>query len=492
MNDQSIQSVLIAALGGEGGGVLADWLVMCAKKSGLTVQATSVPGVAQRTGATSYYVEWSKQPVPLGAAQPVLALSPVPARVDVVIASEGLEAARMMERGFVTPERTCLIASTSRVYTTVEKMHMEDGRFDSDRIQTLAKTLAKKSILFDMEAITKEHNTVVSAVMFGALSGAGVLPWNVQMCEEVIRASGKGVEASLGGFHAGWRTSSSAASSSQKVKPDLDSKSPAMLNMLRLGAERCADYQDSAYADEFRAKVDDVVAGAPSDLVHEAVWIEATRHLALWMCYEDVIRVADLKTRPDRFQRVRAEAQAKDHEIVHVTEHFKPGIDEVASILPTYLGQRLLAWAKRHNKEKFHAGLHIRSTSLWGFLMLRGLARLRFLRRTSLRFNQEQTARNAWWKAMQVLAPQSAEFALALAGLPQVLKGYGETQVRGRQSYERIWNLHVQPVLDGTQDIDSSTLPLKEAIQRALADPEGQLNQSPREQTIQWFQKIPT
>lgn len=173
MNNIQIQSVLIAALGGEGGGVLADWLVTCARNFGLSVQATSVPGVAQRTGATSYYVEWSRQAVPVGHAAPNFALSPVPARVDVVIASESLEAARMMERGFVTPDRTCLISSTSRVYTTVEKMHMEDGRFDDERIRTLARALARQAILMDMDALTQQHKTVVSAVMFGALCGAG-------------------------------------------------------------------------------------------------------------------------------------------------------------------------------------------------------------------------------------------------------------------------------------------------------------------------------
>ena len=127
MNELPIQNILIAALGGQGGGVLVDWLVQCARDAGLAVQATSVPGVAQRTGATSYYIEWSRAPVADGQPRPVFALSPVPARVDVAIASEALEAARLIERGFVTPERTCLVASTSRIYTTAEKMHMDDG-----------------------------------------------------------------------------------------------------------------------------------------------------------------------------------------------------------------------------------------------------------------------------------------------------------------------------------------------------------------------------
>ncbi len=50
-------TILIAALGGEGGGVMADWLMEAATASGYPAQATSIPGVAQRTGATTYYLE---------------------------------------------------------------------------------------------------------------------------------------------------------------------------------------------------------------------------------------------------------------------------------------------------------------------------------------------------------------------------------------------------------------------------------------------------
>jgi len=108
MDQPKVCSVLVAALGGEGGGVLADWLVGCARQAGLAVQATSVPGVAQRTGATSYYIEFVVQPLEAHQPAPVFALSPMPAQVDVVVASELLEAARMMERGFVTPQKNML------------------------------------------------------------------------------------------------------------------------------------------------------------------------------------------------------------------------------------------------------------------------------------------------------------------------------------------------------------------------------------------------
>jgi indolepyruvate ferredoxin oxidoreductase, beta subunit len=506
--------ILIAALGGEGGGVLADWLVQCALRHGLPVQATSVPGVAQRTGATSYYIELLREPV-AGPASPVFGLTPVAGRVDVLVASELLEAARMVERGFVTG-RTTLIASTHRVYTTVEKMHMADGRQDPQRMADAARALARRAVLFDMEAVTAKTGTVISAVMFGALAGAGVLPWPRSVCEDVIRASGKGVQASLAGFSVAFDEAATPSTATAEVSKDAlqvlaDAGLPPALQdawMLRLqawpagvqllaahGALRCRDYQHDAYASSFLDHVQGLVAAstpAASDALEEAV-----RHLALWMCFEDVIRVADLKTRRSRYARVASEAQARPGDIVRVTEHFKPGIDEVAAVLPRALGERLVALAtKRGWMEKAHVGLHIRSTSLWGFLMLRSLAWLRPLRPRSLRYAQEHETLDVWLAAMCQVLPQSPAFARVLAGLPQVLKGYGDTQVRGRLNYARLWSTHVAPVLSGALPAEEATTGLRAALKATLADPEGKLNQAhhtttPKVHPVFWAAKAP-
>src|ERR1700704_1198858 len=142
----------IAALGGQGGGVFATWMIQIAEAEGFLAQSTSVPGVAQRTGATIYYLEFFPRAVAerVGRA-PVLALMPVPGDVDCVIASELAEAGRAIQRGLVTPDRTTLIASTHRTYAIAEKSAMGRGAADSEALTDLVRAQAKRVVLFDME-----------------------------------------------------------------------------------------------------------------------------------------------------------------------------------------------------------------------------------------------------------------------------------------------------------------------------------------------------
>jgi len=124
-------AILIAALGGEGGGVLTDWIVAAASARGFPVQSTSIPGVAQRTGATTYYIEIMPATLAaLGGKQPILALTPGSGDVDVVLASELMEGTRAIGNGLATPDRTTLLASTHRSYAIAERMAMGDGRYD--------------------------------------------------------------------------------------------------------------------------------------------------------------------------------------------------------------------------------------------------------------------------------------------------------------------------------------------------------------------------
>ena len=124
-------TVLVCALGGEGGGVLAEWLYAAAVGAGLHAQSTSIPGVAQRTGATTYYIEI--QPGPAGARRPVFSLNPVPGAIDLLVSSELLETVRQVGQGMASAARTRIISSTARALTVAEKMVPGDGRVDAAR-----------------------------------------------------------------------------------------------------------------------------------------------------------------------------------------------------------------------------------------------------------------------------------------------------------------------------------------------------------------------
>ena len=196
-------TILIAALGGEGGGVLTDWIVTAAAQLGFPVQSTSIPGVAQRTGATTYYIEIVPVPARELGGRPVLALAPGIGDVDIVLASELMEAGRTIAGGFVTPDRTLVIASTARSYLVVERMAMADGRYDSARLIDAIEAHSQTSLLLDMETLAKQSGAMINAIMLGIIAGCGRLPIPATVFESAIRADGKAVDANLKGFRSG-------------------------------------------------------------------------------------------------------------------------------------------------------------------------------------------------------------------------------------------------------------------------------------------------
>src|ERR1700693_392643 len=228
-------TIAIVAMGGEGGGVLADWIVDLAEHAGFYAQTTSVPGVAQRTGSTIYYLELFPAGAANGAGRDAgLALMPVPGELDIVIASELMEAGRAIQRGLVTPNRTTLIASTHRVYTMTEKTVIADGQVDSGKLLDACFGAAKEFVRADFAAVANDARSVISAVLFGALAATIALPFERKQLEEAVRRGGVGVDSSLGAFQAGF--DAAVQSSVPKVKDAGQAKKKVGYRLLELGA----------------------------------------------------------------------------------------------------------------------------------------------------------------------------------------------------------------------------------------------------------------
>ena len=277
MRRQEPITLLICALGGEGGGVLTEWLVDTARRAGYAAQSTSIPGVAQRTGATTYYLEVFPVPLAqLGDKRPVFSLNPLPGRLDGLLSSELLETSRQIGHGLVSAERTLVISASGRTLTTLERMQPGDGRHNSDELQALLREHSRAHHVLDMSALAREARTVVSAVMLGALAGSGLLPFQRADYEATVRAGGGPAEASLRGFalardevqrqrqqqglldawlpaspHADGDTDGDAETVSPATQPDLQDFPATLHPLLALGHARVCDYQNAAYGERY-------------------------------------------------------------------------------------------------------------------------------------------------------------------------------------------------------------------------------------------------
>ena len=487
-------SILLCALGGEGGSVLAVWLVAVARHSDHPAQATSVPGVAQRTGATTYYLEIHPEPgSALGGRRPVLGLNPLPGRLDALVSSELLETSRQIGLGMVSGDRTTVISHNGRTLTTAEKMVMGDGRRDAGQLMQLVASHSRAHHVLDMAALTRQAGTVVSAVMLGCIAASGLLPFAREAYHAVLAGDSTSARASRKGFDLGFEAISRqreqqryldallaapATPSAPALPAEVAAAFPADVHeVLALGHARLIDYQGAAYARLYLQRLQAVLdaeraaqASAPQD---HPITREAARWLALWMAFDDIIRVADLKSRASRMARVRQEARAGEHDLLKVYDHFKPGIPEIAGLLPPALAQRLL----RRDRQRVARGkgpwafpIQVATHAFTGLAMLRLLAALRFARPWGNRYADEQALIGQWLDALVQATRRSPALGLEVARCGQLVKGYGSTHERSRQNLQHI----LKHALAGDASAEAQAQAIARWRSAALQDEAGQ------------------
>ncbi len=504
MKKPSPITLLVCALGGEGGGVLTEWLVDVARHAGYPAQATSIPGVAQRTGATTYYIEVFPLPLAqLDGQRPVFSLNPVPGALDALVSSELLETARQIGNGMAAPDRTLVITSSARALTTQERMQPGDGRTDPAGLLELVRAFSREHQMFDMAAIAKQAGTVVSAVMLGAIAGSGLFPFRREDYEAVVENSGgKGADASLRGFAEAFELVSRGRTQRDYVArvfgaaapvgpavpagtlalqaappphPQRDAFPQSVHEMFDLGHARLLEYQGKDYAELYAKRLQQVLAAEREADPHGAhgfaTTLEMARWLALWMAFDDIVRVADLKSRASRWQRVQAEAKAGADDLLKVYDHFKPGVPEFAALLPPSLADRLTGWDRRRvarGRQPWAMPLRIGSHSVTGLLALRVLAGLKGLRMRGSRFAAEQSMIEEWLDGVLRGTRRDWTLGYEIALCGRLIKGYGATNERGKENL-----LHVlRHLADGAvaEDAAEAVRAVREA---ALADAAG-------------------
>jgi indolepyruvate ferredoxin oxidoreductase beta subunit len=445
-----------------------------------------VAGVAQRTGATVYYVEMA----PAGTGMPIFSLMPAAGDVDIMITAEMMEAGRAILRGFVTPDRTVLITSTHRALAVSEKMVPGDGIASSDEVLAAAEVAARRLIAADFDTLAIKAGSVISASLFGALAGAEVLPFPRAAFEDAIRKGGKGVEASLRAFDVGYKAAREGDAKAPEPdtaasKPDTP-QGPARLvaewqalvtradklpgeaaAMARAGLKKVVEFQDLAYGRAYLDRVEAVLAAdrAPFDLTREAA-----KYIANAMAYDDIIRVADQKTKLGRLARIGREMGAKDKNVMQVTEFLHPRAEELVSLLPARMGA---AWAANPKRmalidRLFNKGRRLRTDSLRGFLMLHVMGGLKGWRPRTLRHAEEVAHLNRWLETAMGYLPNNYDLAVEVMRCRRLVKGYSDTHARGLSKFDRV--LAAIALVKDREDAALWAARLREA---ALKDEEG-------------------
>lgn len=461
MSEPRLLSILIPAVGGQGGGVLSEWIVDAAMAEGHVAHSTSIPGVAQRTGSTTYYVEifeggggGTLRGFPsLGNGEaPAFSLYPVPGALDVLLAPEFLEVGRAIELGFPSPSRTTIITSTHRLYSIHEKISTAGTIYPAEQLMIAARAFSRRLHALDALALAREHGTEPNAVLLGALAASGVLPLTAAAYRKAIERKGIQVASNLKGFDLGLehvgggalgepqdaggarprrvdeKSSAGAAGSDPLVTSLPESLRPLAAEAIA----RLVDYQDRRYAARYVERLAPF-AREGSDVETSRV---IARLLAVWMTYEDAIRVADLKTRAARFERIRREARTPNASVV-VTDYLTPDLDEIYGILPDRLVAPFARWAERrwpHGRPTL--GQHVKTTTITGYLRLWLLARCRGLRPISYRARREHARMERWLAAVARCAAWNAELAREVAQAARLVKGYGDVRRRMTAAFD--------------------------------------------------------
>ena len=473
----AILKITVRAVGGQGGGVLSNWIVALAEANGHVAQMTSVAGVAQRTGATIYYIEIA----PAAAEQMIFALSPTPGNIDVLIAAEIMEAGRAAQRGFLSPDKTTLITSTHRIFAVSEKELPGDGRGDGGAVLDTLAGHAKNIVAFDMERIAQDTGSFISASLFGGLARSGALPFEPDAFRAVLSESPKGAAASLRAFdaalvfedvadrlpadHADMHIPPSLLSDWQELEKRVSDAPQDAQRMLRAGLRKVVDYQDVAYGAEYLDHVSTFLDFS-TDLDQVAA-----KYIANAMCYDDIIRVADLKTRASRDARLRSEQEIPQDGIVHVTEYFHPRAEEICATLPLGAGEWISArpMAMRVLGLFFRKGRRIRSDRLFGFALLWLLAGLRPKRRKLLRHATERAHLERLIGRAQSCLPERQELAVEVLSCQRLIKGYSDIHALGLSRFDKVMS-----GLELVEDREDASEWVKRLRTSALADTTGE------------------
>lgn len=481
--------IFIPAVGGQGGGVLTEWLVQAFFREEFDVQGISLPGLSQRGGSTVYYLE--AYPKSEEDKQVIFAQFPVPGEVDIIVAQEFLELGRALELGYGS-DNTTIVTSTHRIYSTLEKLPIGSGIYSDENLRKIANAFSSDLIELNALELSKANGMdelAVNAILLGALSASGALPLKKKSFTGAIEEVGVAVKSNLRAFEVGFdyieskqyqRQDSKSAKGWEKFVEERARKlegndreeyllrvseieSGYPVNLREILAEsvwRLKDYQDFKYADSYLSRVNDVlriderVKGGGYKLTEHYA-----KNLALLMSYEDGIRVAELKIKSERFKRIKENMRLRDDQVFKVIDYLKPDAEEVYGLLPYYIVAPVLSFTRTslfkkiwRRKKPLTFGQTPTTTSFSGFARLWLLTKIKFMRAQSYRYRKENALVKKYTESVKIYSQYDYKLGRLIAKSAEMVKGYGKVRRRTMDAFYRFIDNIIFPLSEFERD----------------------------------------
>lgn len=484
-NNSSLIKILIPAVGGQGGGVLTEWLFQAFLQEEYEVQGVGLPGLSQRAGSTIYYLE--AYPA-MGNENNSIIFSqyPVPGDIDIILSQEFLELGRVLEMGYGS-DKTTIVSSTHRIYSTLEKMPVSSGIYSDNNLRKIAYEFSSNFIGINTLELAKQNELdelAINAILLGALGASGSLPIQESTYLKSIAKVGISIENNIKAFQIGWeyvrlikdadsksvnqnntenfvieRTQSLNEATRDiylKLISETGSKYPERLGEIFAEAlYRLIDYQGIWYAREYLNKLDRVfqIDSKFQDTSYKLTELFA-KNLALWMSYEDGIRVSQLKIDPGRFERIKQEMQLKENQVFRVIDYIKPDAEEIYGLLPNIFVSPILRLLNKSfvyrffpQNKKLTFGQTPVTTSFTGNLRLWILSKLRFLRPYSYRYHLEHSLINKYQNSIEKYSQINYDLACLIAQSGNIIKGYGDIRRRTMKTFIRYLDNIIAPLV---------------------------------------------
>jgi hypothetical protein len=324
-----------------------------------------------------------------------------------------------------------------------------------------------------------------NAILLGALAASEALPISEAGYLEAIERAGVSVKNNTKAFKIGW----DYVKSKNYVLPTLEDSPKKWEEFKKERAERLDPRRREQYLRlisraeiEYSVRLREILGEALFRLVdYQGAWyvekylsdlrsvyeidqemkggLKVTelfaKNLALWMSYEDGIRVAELKIKPERFKRIKEEMRLRDDQVFHVIDYLKPDAYEIYGLLPNVLvapivrftGSRLFRVLRSRNRKIAFEQKPV-TTSFLGSLRLWSIAKLKFMRPYSYRYHREHSLINKYKLNVEKFTALNYELGCLAAKSGEVIKGYGDVRRRTSNAFGRFIDNIITPLAD--------------------------------------------